>query len=174
VMLAAATFLGIALLAFAGTMVSAVEWLWPALLITWVFLGLGYSSVLTPTGRLLRRSARPEDWPAVFAAQFALSHACWLLTYPLAGWMVGTAGLPATLLVLGSLTSLGAVAAAAVWPAHDPEVVEHTHPELYPDHPHLREHGMEARHAHLFVIDPLHPRWPERSISAAGGYPRAR
>lgn len=41
--------------------------------------------MLTPTGRLLRRSAEAGDRPALFAAQFVLSHACWLLTYPLAG-----------------------------------------------------------------------------------------
>ena len=51
----------------------------------WFVLGLGYSLTQTPTGRLLRRSAHAEDRPALFAAQFALSHACWLGTYPLAG-----------------------------------------------------------------------------------------
>src|SRR3546814_8763069 len=59
----------------------------PALMALWVILGLGYSVVQTPSGRLLRRSALPEDRPAVFAAQFALSHGCWLITYPLAGWL---------------------------------------------------------------------------------------
>jgi len=49
-----------------------------ALLPLWLVLGVGYSAVGTPTGRLLRRSAHPEDRPALFAAQFALSHACWL------------------------------------------------------------------------------------------------
>ncbi len=57
-----------------------------SLLITWFLSGLGYSTILTPSGRLLKRSARPEDRPSVFAAQFTLSHGCWLLTYPLAGW----------------------------------------------------------------------------------------
>lgn len=48
-----------------------------------LLVGLGYSAVLTPSGRLLRRSAHAQDRPALFAAQFALSHACWLVTYPL-------------------------------------------------------------------------------------------
>src|SRR3546814_15896387 len=60
---------------------------WSILLAVWFVLGLGYSAVLTPSGRLLRRSSHQEDRPALFAAQFALSHACWLLTYPLAGWL---------------------------------------------------------------------------------------
>ena len=58
----------------------------------WFVLGLGYSLTQTPTGRLLRRSAHAEDRPALFAAQFALSHACWLITYPLAGRLGAAAG----------------------------------------------------------------------------------
>ena len=57
------------------------------MLALWLVLGLGYSAAQTPSGRLLRRSAHAEDRPAVFAAQFALSHACWLICYPLAGQM---------------------------------------------------------------------------------------
>jgi hypothetical protein len=109
----------------------------------------------------LRRSAQPVDRPALFAAQFALSHACWLLTYPLAGWLGSAAGMPTTLAVLGGLTLLGAGLAAYLWPMADPEEIEHTHPELSADHPHLREHGVqEYRHAHPFVIDDLHREWP--------------
>ena len=115
----------------------------------------------TPTGRLLRRSAQAEDRPALFAAQFALSHACWLLTYPLAGWLGRAAGIPTTLGVLGLVTLLGFVLAALLWPAHDPEEIEHAHPDLPPDHPHLREHHGHG-HAHAFTIDDLHRRWPGR------------
>ncbi|MEX0304363.1 MAG: MFS transporter, partial [Leisingera sp.] len=49
----------------------------------WAIIGLGYSAILTPSGRLLARSAHAQDRPALFAAQFTLSHACWLLFYPL-------------------------------------------------------------------------------------------
>lgn len=41
---------------------------WPVLLGAWLLVGLGYSAVLTPSGRLLRRSARAADRPALFAA----------------------------------------------------------------------------------------------------------
>ena len=61
---------------------------WFILLGAWLLVGLGYSAVLTPSGRLLRRSAHAGDRPALFAAQFALSHACWLVTYPLSGWLL--------------------------------------------------------------------------------------
>lgn len=136
---------------------------WPVLLAVWFALGLGYSAVLTPSGRLLRRSSRQEDRPALFAAQFALSHACWLLTYPLAGWLGAAAGMAPTFLALGGLTALGAVIALALWPADDPEIVEHVHADLPPDHPHLRNAEPTAqglRHAHAFVIDEYHRRWP--------------
>jgi hypothetical protein len=66
---------------------------WPALLPVWTLLGLDNGLVLTPSGRLPRRSAHAGDRPALFAAQFALSHACWLLTYPLAGGLGATIGL---------------------------------------------------------------------------------
>jgi MFS family permease len=63
------------------------------LLAVWFLLGVGLSVVQTPTGRLVQRSGGPAQWPALFAAQFSLSHACWLLTYPLAG-VVGSEGGP--------------------------------------------------------------------------------
>src|SRR3546814_3143772 len=51
----------------------------------WFALGLSYAASITPGGRLLRRSSGADDRPALFAAQFALSHVCWLIAYPLAG-----------------------------------------------------------------------------------------
>ncbi|NBJ09450.1 MFS transporter [Microvirga arsenatis] len=160
VMLPAATLLGVVLLAFAAaTWTGSINWV--ALLVTWVFLGIGYSAVQTPTGRLLRRSAQAEDRPALFAAQFALSHACWLLTYPLAGWLGRVVGIPMTLAVLGLVTLLGFILAARIWPTDDPEELVHAHPELPPDHPHLRQHHGRG-HAHAFTIDDLHRRWPAK------------
>jgi len=134
-----------------------------ALLALWLVLGIGYSAVGTPTGRLLRRSAHPEDRPALFAAQFALSHACWLLTYPLAGWLGAKAGLAASFAALAGIAAAAAGAAAWLWPAGDPDVVPHVHRDLARDHKHLAgvargEDGF--RHAHVFIIDREHPSWP--------------
>ncbi|WP_316177467.1 MFS transporter [Bradyrhizobium sp. SZCCHNRI1009] len=129
-----------------------------AVLATWTLLGVGYSAVLTPSGRLLRRSASAADRPAVFAAQFALSHVCWLITYPLAGWLGATAGLTTTLFALASLTLAGAALASTVWPAADLDVVAHVHPDLSTEHPHIRDDN--GAHAHPVVINDLHPRWP--------------
>lgn len=47
---------------------------WSAALVIWLLIGAAMSLVLTPVGRVLRRSSTPADRPAVFAAQFSLSH----------------------------------------------------------------------------------------------------
>ena len=159
VMIPAAALLGGVLLSVAGmTWGGGIGW--PLLLEAWLVLGIAYSAVQTPTGRLLRRSATSEDRPAVFAAQFALSHAAWLITYPLAGWLGATVGMSATLAVLGGLTLAAVATAAWLWPAADPDVIEHAHADLAPGHPHI--HG-DRRHAHAFVIDELHHQWPARA-----------
>jgi predicted MFS family arabinose efflux permease len=125
----------------------------------WVLLGLGYSVVQTPSGRLLRRSALSEDRPAVFAAQFALSHGCWLITYPLAGWLGARMGMGPTFAVLALIAAASVALALAVWPSAEEEPVPHRHENLPPDHPHLRE-GKHARgHAHPAIVDDLHPQW---------------
>jgi MFS family permease len=133
---------------------------WPLLLALWAVLGFGNGLALTPSGRLLRRSAEAGDRPALFAAQFALSHACWLLTYPLAGWAGANAGLPATFVILAALAIGGLLTAARVWPAAAEEPVLHEHRDMPSDHPHLA--GAEAlpsggfRHAHAAMADGLH------------------
>lgn len=92
---------------------------WTFLLGVWLFVGLGYASVLTPSGRLLRRSAQPADRPTLFAAQFALSHACWLVTYPLSGWLMTVYGSVPAILTLSVLAVAGLVAALYLWPLDD-------------------------------------------------------
>ncbi|SDG39797.1 MFS transporter [Sulfitobacter delicatus] len=140
---------------------TAVGLSWPLMLGVWLLIGLGNSTVMTPSGRLLRRSARAPDLPAVFAAQFALSHACWLLTYPLAGWLMTEFGTITALLALAVLGAIGVIAAFRFWPAGDPEILAHAHPNLPSGHPHLKPSDTEG-HAHPFIIDDLHPRWPDR------------
>jgi H+ antiporter protein len=161
IMVSAGDLLAVVLGAFATMLVAGDQSrVWLALLATWTLTGIGYSAVQTPTGRLLRRSAQPADRPAVFAAQFALSHACWLLTYPVAGWLGNSAGMSATAFALALITFAGVVAASVLWPSHDPEVIEHDHVALAPLDPHLSETGGGRRHAHAFVIDDLHKHWP--------------
>lgn len=96
-------------------------WLLPL----WGVLGVGYSVALTPSGRLLRRSGTPEDRPALFAAQFSLSHLCWLLAYPVAGRMGATFGLPAAALGLGVLATAATTLAWLIWPSQDENTTPH-------------------------------------------------
>ncbi len=154
-----------------------------ALLVVWFILGAGSSLIQTPTGRLLRRSAHEGDRPAIYAAQFALSHACWLIAYPLAGWIGGTFGLTAAFTVLALVALTSTAAALALWPAHDPVEVEHLHEALEHEHlhvhdehhqhvhegwegqePHRHSHGHAAplQHKHPYVIDLHPPMWPSR------------
>ena len=103
--------------------------------------------MLPRSGRLLRRSAHLEDRPAIFAAQFALSHACWLVAYPLAGLLMTLAGAPAALLGLGLLAFFGILAAIRLWPASDPQILLHSHEDLPAGHPHpwCRQAGCQGR-----------------------------
>lgn len=135
------------------------------LLAVWFFIGLGYSGAQTPSGRLLRRSAHAEDRPSLFAAQFALSHACWLLTYPLAGWLGAKIGLPSAALALCAIAVAGLALAAWLWPSSSDTELLHSHNDLLPDDPHLREGNVKGphRHSHSIVIDRLHPIWPKES-----------
>ena len=130
------------------------------LIALWSLAGFGFSLTQTPIGRILNRSADEADRPALFAAQFALSHACWLVTYPLAGWLGALAGLSTVALVLAALGAAALALTLRLWPARDPETLAHDHPELPPGHPHLAAHGHRGTHEHRFVVDALHQRWP--------------
>ena len=149
-------------------------------MVIWFVIGLGFSIVQVPGGRLLRRSSSESDRPAYFAAQFSLSHACWLVCYPLAGWLGSRFGLTAAFAVLCVIAVAAIVTALMVWPKDDPEVLAHTHEAMEHDHLHVHdehhqhEHeGWEGpephahphrhpktRHSHGFVIDAHHRRWP--------------
>lgn len=135
---------------------------WLPLLAGWLFIGVGYSVVLTPSGRLLKRSAHAEDRPAVYAAQFALSHVCWLITYPLAGWMITVAGPTLAFAVLALLAGAGMISGVALWTQDDSEAFEHTHENLPENHPHTQN---GRTHSHKIVIDDFHRHWPRLNRS---------
>ena len=152
------------------------------LLPLWFILGMGSSLVQTPAGRLLRRSAEESDRPAIYSAQFALSHACWLLAYPLAGWLGTSFGLATAFTVLALVAFTSTAAAFVLWPSRDPVEIEHSHDAM--EHGHLHVHGEHhhhehegwegpephhhphrhapLQHTHRFVIDVHHPIWPGR------------
>lgn len=176
VMLAGGLLLGGALLL--GLAGPDLVWLLPI----WLLLGAGSALVQTPAGRLLRRSSSEGDRPALFAAQFALSHLCWLATYPLAGWGGSLLGLDAMFAILAAICLVATLAAVRLWPAGDPAVLPHLHAAQQHAHLHVHDphhrHGHEGwegpephrhphrhdalHHAHAFVVDLHHPAWPRR------------
>ncbi len=93
---------------------SGTAWWW--LLGLWFLLGAGNSTVLTPSARLLREASDEETRPYVFTAQFSLSHACYILTYPLAGWLGAAAGLGPAALALTFVAMIGGTGAFLSWP----------------------------------------------------------
>ncbi|PVZ60904.1 MFS transporter [Arthrobacter sp. H-02-3] len=95
----------------------AVSGPWPVLLGLWVVLGAGTSMISTPSARLLRRAATDSTRSYIFTAQFSLSHACFIITYPAAGWVGAAAGQPAAAAVLAAVATISTVAALRFWPA---------------------------------------------------------
>lgn len=157
VMLVSAGVLTVTTLLHASMLTANGPLEWGYFLTVWTITGAAYSAGLTPSGRLLKRSANSAERPAVFAAQFALSHGCWLLTYLVAGWAGIGLGLGPAQALLGGLACLGTVLAFYIWPSSDNEVV-HEHPDLPLDHPHLKAHGIRP-HRHVIKVDDLHPNW---------------
>ncbi|WP_427919110.1 MFS transporter [Streptomyces sp. cg40] len=173
VMLGGALLLG---LVFAGlgaiTAAQSGSWRRPALLGVWAAFGAACSMVLTPTGRLIRRSAPAEQRTAAFAAQFSLSHSAWLLTYPLARWLGAEAGLQAAVVSLGAIAVIASLLATRLWPAREPVTVEHEHTGLHHGHPHLVGATQVAAgwwHSHGVFADALHPTTATRAASHSVG-----
>ena len=161
VMIGAAILLTIVLagLSVAGFFTS---YSWALILSCWFLLGVAYSMSVTPAGRLLRRSTGPEDRPEIFAAQFALSHVCWLIAYPLVGLLGAAFGQAAAFGGMTLLAAAGVIGGMMLWPRGDQKILPHTHDDLPPDHPHLIEGHAGGVVRHAFVIDDLHPQWPGR------------
>ncbi|WP_328413305.1 MFS transporter [Nocardia sp. NBC_00403] len=142
----------------------AGDWRWGAAIAVWALTGSGTAAVLTPTGQVLRRSSQPADRPALFAAQFSLSHLAWLITYPIAGWLTTAAGFTTTWITLVVFAGAGITAALRMWPRHDPEELTHLHEVGTIDPARLsgadRVDERYYRHSHVFVIDAEHRHWP--------------
>ena len=101
-----------ALIALGAT--GGAGWVW--MLGLWFLLGAGNSTILTPSSRLLRDASTEATRPYVFTAQFSLSHACYILTYPLAGWVGAAAGLGWAAAALTFVGMIGAAGAFLSWP----------------------------------------------------------
>lgn len=150
------------------------------LLMIWFLIGIGLSLIQTPAGRLLKRSANDEDRPALFSAHFSLSHACWLLCYPLAGWLGTQFNPEAAAWVLATISFGATFCAFILWPSDDQPSLEHQHAAFSHEHMHYHDehhkhhhanevfeephshfhHHQALKHSHRFVIDAHHQVWP--------------
>jgi len=97
----------------------------------WLAVGAAWACAEVPMGRLIVRDLPEDDRPAAFAAQFSLSHACWLLTYPLAGWL-GAVGLTGAALLLAGVSGAATIAAVSLWPSRATALVDVPVPEPVP------------------------------------------
>jgi len=148
------------------------------LLPIWFLIGIGWSMVQTPAGKVVNQSSSPKDRASYFSAQFSLSHACWMIAYPVSGQLSTWLGIETTAFMFGIGVLGTTIVGAIIWPANDPEILQHTHEKMnhvhrhahdehHPhshdalDSPHIHEHQHDSQtHSHVFVIDDHHPQWP--------------
>ena len=129
----------------------------------WFALGVSYSASITPGGRLLRRSSDADGRPALFAAQFALSHVCWLVAYPLAGQVGARAGMGTALAASAVLALMGTLIALRIWPRAGPGYRRRIVMTICRPIIRIFARAMpKAKLSHAFVIDELHSHWPDR------------
>ena len=151
---------------------------WISFLTTWFALGVGLSFIQVPAGSLVRMSCHPDDAVALFAANFSLSHLCWLFAYPLSGIIGAEYGMQTAFAVMGGIALAAGFASWRYYPTPDKIEIEHTHKTQA--HKHLNGHDSshdlveepvdqslnglhtheQITHKHKFVIDMHHPRWP--------------
>jgi len=166
-------FLGLSLMALSPSFVFVLA--------IWFIVGVGWSLVQTPAGRILVRSSNENDRSAYFSAQFALSHACWLVMYPIAGQLVIQMGFENAALVLAGIIVVFLFLSTQFWSVQDDDSLVHRHETLSHDHAHVHdEHHAHAHaqavasnnphshvhthkmimHKHRFVVDEHHMFWP--------------
>jgi NRE family putative nickel resistance protein-like MFS transporter len=80
----------------------------------WVLNGAGQALIAIPSSTLLAEHTIAEERGRAYAAHFALTHACWLITYPAIGHAAARWGAPATFTSAGVLCLLITALAAAI------------------------------------------------------------
>lgn len=152
-----------AVLALAGALLLSTAPSWFLAIWVWLLIGFAGGLIVVTINRVLRASSAASDRPALFAAQFSLSHLCWLITYPLTGWVGATVGFTAAWSLLMGLVLVAGLAATWLWPARLPETFRHQH-GADTDHEHLdgaEWDGAAWVHTHRVQIDGNHTRWPQ-------------
>ncbi len=90
----------------------------------WVLNGAGQALIAIPSSTLLAEHTFEEERGRAYAAHFALTHACWLITYPAIGHAAASLGSPLTFTIAG-VTCLLATGIAVTMRQSGPS--EHTH-----------------------------------------------
>ena len=85
------------------------------LLLSWLCLGFLSSFILVPIGQILREETDLKERTAIFGAQFSLSHACWLISYPSIGYMLVLGGLGISFLVIAVVVLVATSIAWYLW-----------------------------------------------------------
>ena len=111
IMLAGSNLLSVVFVALAFWLI-LFDFIWFVLLLAWFISGFGYTLLLTPMGRVIRKVSSADEFSQVYSAQFSLSHLCWLFMYPLSGYLMTTSGGPFTLLTLAMLMICSNIIAA--------------------------------------------------------------
>ena len=111
IMLAGSNLLSLVFVALAFWLI-LFDFIWFVLLSAWFISGFGYTLLLTPMGRVIRKVSSADEFSQVYSAQFSLSHLCWLFMYPLSGYLMTISGGPFTLLTLAMLMVCSNIIAA--------------------------------------------------------------
>ena len=83
------------------------------LILLWGFNGVGQALIAIASSTLLAEHTRAEERGRAYAAHFALTHACWLVTYPAVGHAAARWGSPLTFTAAGvACLAIAGVAAA--------------------------------------------------------------
>jgi NRE family putative nickel resistance protein-like MFS transporter len=91
----------------------------------WMLNGAGQALVAIPSSTLLAEHTFEEERGRAYAAHFALTHACWLITYPAVGHAAARWGAPVTFTTAGVMCLL--ITAVAVLLAGHGAQGAHTH-----------------------------------------------
>ncbi|RXJ69754.1 MFS transporter [Halarcobacter ebronensis] len=144
---------------------------WITFLLIWFIFGAGLSIIQVPAGLLIRLSCNPQDSVDYFSANFSLSHFCWMIAYPLTGFLGKYVGLNSTFLVLAIISLIALLLAFISYPNPDELELEHSHDKLSHSHDNadkLHHIGdkyththQKITHKHRFVIDTHHLNWPK-------------
>lgn len=95
-------------------------------LLLWALNGAGQALIAISSATLLAEHTLPEERGRAYAAHFALTHACWLFTYPGVGHAAERWGTPVTFTAAGAVCFIVTLLASTQRSSHHPHAHETT------------------------------------------------